>query len=138
MNKSSRGFSLVELVVVVAIMAILVGVLAPAYLAYIEKTRVQKDESAAGEIYRAAEIVVYTGTYEIEDQVLVIFNRNGIQISSSLANTQADTLLQEHFGSDYSNIKPCSKKYRDATYTITILPPDEGQQVPKLSGDWSS
>lgn len=137
MTKNNHGFSLVELVVVVAIMAVLVGVLAPAYLAYIEKSRVQKDESAAGEIYRAAEIVVYTGTYEIENQVLVTFSSNGIQISSALSNTQADTLLQEHFGSDYANVKPCSKRYRDSTYTITILPPEEGQEVPKLSGTWS-
>lgn len=138
MNKDDHGFSLVELVVVVAIMAVLVGVLAPAYLAYIEKTRIQRDESAAGEIYRAAEIVVYTGTYEIEDQVLVTFSSSGIQIASSLSNTQAEEILKEHFGNDYMNAKPASKKYKDSTYTITILPPDEGKELPKLSGSWGS
>ena len=40
-QKNSKGFSLVELIVVVAIMAVLVGVLAPAYLRYIEKARRQ-------------------------------------------------------------------------------------------------
>ena len=135
--EKQQGFSLVELVVVIAIMAILVGVLTPAYLAYVEKTRIQKDESAAGEIYRAAEIVVYTGTYEIDNQVLVTFSSSGIQIDSSLTNTQADQLLQEHFGSNYMNVVPCSKKYKNSTYTITILPPDEGKEIPKLSGTWS-
>ena len=38
-HKNNKGFSLVELIVVVAIMAVLVGVLAPAYLRYVEKTR---------------------------------------------------------------------------------------------------
>ena len=37
----NKGFSLVELIVVVAIMAVLVGVLAPAYLRYVEKARRQ-------------------------------------------------------------------------------------------------
>ena len=40
-HKNNKGFSLVELIVVVAIMAVLVGVLAPAYLRYVEKTRMQ-------------------------------------------------------------------------------------------------
>ena len=39
-NKS--GFSLVELIIVIAIMAVLVGVLAPQYLKYVEKARVQR------------------------------------------------------------------------------------------------
>ena len=40
-GKNNNGFSLIELIVVVAIMAVLVGVLAPAYLRYIEKARRQ-------------------------------------------------------------------------------------------------
>ena len=52
-RKNNKGFSLVELIVVVAIMAVLVGVLAPAYLTYVEKTRVQKDTSAIAEVVSA-------------------------------------------------------------------------------------
>ena len=39
----SKGFSLVELIIVVAIMAILAGALAPALIKYIEKSRRAKD-----------------------------------------------------------------------------------------------
>ncbi len=39
-NKS--GFSLVELIIVIAIMAVLVGMLAPQYIKYVEKSRIQK------------------------------------------------------------------------------------------------
>ena len=55
MNKN-KGFSLVELIVVVAIMAVLVGILAPAYLSYVEKTRRGTDENAAEEIRHTVEI----------------------------------------------------------------------------------
>ena len=109
MKQRNHGFSLVELVVVVAIMAVLVGILAPAYLSYIEKTRIQKDESAAGEIYRAAEIVVYTGEYDISGQVLVTFSSAGIQLNTAIANaSQVQTVLQDHFGNQYQTAKPVS------------------------------
>ncbi len=55
MNKN-KGFSLVELIVVVAIMAVLIGVLAPAYLSYVEKSRKGVDEDLAAEIARCVEI----------------------------------------------------------------------------------
>ncbi len=40
---NNKGFSLVELIIVIAIMAILVGVLAPQFIKYIERSRVSKD-----------------------------------------------------------------------------------------------
>ena len=138
MKEQNHGFSLVELIVVVAIMAALVGIIAPAYLSYIEKTRIQRDESAAGEIFRAAEIVVYTGQYDITDQVLVTFSSAGIQLNAAIANAaQVREILQDHFGDQYLTAKPVSKKYNNMTYTVTILPPEGDSLMPRLSAAWS-
>ena len=41
---NNKGFSLVELIIVIAIMAVLIGVLAPQYLKYVEKSRVSTDK----------------------------------------------------------------------------------------------
>lgn len=41
--KNNKGFSLVELIIVIAIMAILVGVMAPQLMKYIEKSNVSSD-----------------------------------------------------------------------------------------------
>jgi type IV pilus assembly protein PilA len=41
--KNNKGFSLVELIVVIAIMAVLVGVLAPQFIKYVEKSREATD-----------------------------------------------------------------------------------------------
>lgn len=57
-NMNNKGFSLVELIVVIAIMAVLVGVLAPSLLTYVEKSRLQKDNSAISEICEAAKIAM--------------------------------------------------------------------------------
>ena len=42
---NNKGFSLVELIVVIAIMAVLVGVLAPQFIKYVEKSRQSTDLS---------------------------------------------------------------------------------------------
>ena len=138
MKEQNHGFSLVELIVVVAIMGVLVGILVPAYLAYVEKTRIQRDESAAGEIFRAAEIVVYSGQYDISDAVLVTFDNSGIQLNTQLLNNaQIQEILQDHFGNQYQTAKPVSKKYQNMTYTVTILPPEGETFMPRLSAAWS-
>ena len=50
---NNKGFSLVELIVVIAIMAILVGALAPQLLKYIERSRQAADIQAAGALFTA-------------------------------------------------------------------------------------
>ncbi|MCM1286837.1 MAG: type II secretion system GspH family protein [Clostridium sp.] len=52
---NNKGFSLVELIIVIAIMAILAGAIAPALIRYIDKSRKSNDVSAAKTIKTAVE-----------------------------------------------------------------------------------
>lgn len=54
---SNGGFSLVELIIVVAIMAVLIGVLFPTYLRYVDRTKHTTDCSSIGAVLDACEVL---------------------------------------------------------------------------------
>ncbi len=56
-KKDNKGFTLVELVIVVAILAILVGLLAPQYTKYVEKSRKAADANNLEEIVKQLQVV---------------------------------------------------------------------------------
>ena len=73
---NDKGFSLVELIIVIAIMAVLVVVLAPQYLKYVERSRNSTDVSNATSIVTACQVwaadptvaadkTFQTGTFDI-------------------------------------------------------------------------
>lgn len=70
MKKDNKGFSLVELIVVVAIMAVLMVVVTPALLRYVEKTRLQRDNSAIAEVANASKIACASETINTEISAL--------------------------------------------------------------------
>lgn len=67
---TNKGFSLVELIVVIAIMAVLVAVLAPAMLRYVENSRKSTDASTVEGVVSTAQAAIIdehvgAGTYTI-------------------------------------------------------------------------
>ena len=70
-QKNNKGFSLVELIVVVAIMAVLVGVLAPAYLRYIEKARRQTCYWNMDNVVREVQLRAFSDPEFMDDLIAV-------------------------------------------------------------------
>ena len=65
-KESNKGLSLIELIIVVAIMAVLVGVLAPMFVKYVNRARAARDINTAEEIARATNVAfaLYPEAYD--------------------------------------------------------------------------
>ena len=89
-ENKNKGFSLIELIVVIAIMAVLVALLAPSLLSYVERSRAQKDDSAMGEVTNA--VLLAMSDQDVYDEVvLYTFHGNvSCYISDEAEPTAAD------------------------------------------------
>ena len=67
-KNKNHGFSLIEMIVVVAILAVMVLVLAPKLLSYNERSRAEKDNSSMDEVVNAIQLAL--ADQEIYDEVL--------------------------------------------------------------------
>ena len=80
--KNNKGFSLVELIIVIAIMAILVGVMAPQLIKYIEKTNVSSDTQLCDTVKSAI-------TTAMMDPVVLQNDPNGIPAANAVSSVSS-------------------------------------------------
>lgn len=116
----NKGFSLVELIIVIAIMVILVAVLAPQYLRYVEKSRVSTDTQTIVEFINAMQVAAADEDAKLVDTETYIVTsaggKAGITVSPDLQtvlNTRlglmdATTMTNATFQSTAYTTAPCS------------------------------
>ena len=122
-KKDNKGFTLVELVIVVAILAILVGILAPQYTKYVEKSRKSADVSNLENLVTAFKTAaadgstnISAGTYAIE--VTTTGSKAGKGEGSGpytvTQNADLETLLGSFAGTDWTKTTLKSAKWTEA------------------------
>lgn len=120
---TNKGFSLVELIIVVAIMAVLIGVLAPQYIRYVEKTRLQRDNSAIAEVANAmklacAEEDVYK---EIKSGAEIVFAPAGSGNTPTLDLTASATKMNAELAKTFTGkIELTSGTYNNNTVKLKL------------------
>ena len=136
MKKTNKGFSLVELIIVIAIMAILAGAIAPALIKYIDKSRKSNDVSSAKTIKTAVETALGTeSVYEtlVNDggSVINIEPNKACQALSSNANASACITI-DWVKTDMQ--KSDSNGYSGATNAacVALIGANIGEKTPKV------
>ena len=86
-QKNNKGFSLVELIVVIAIMAVLVGVLAPQLIKYVEKSREATDIQNADSI--ATAVKTYFADQEGVDGTVTVTVKDNDNMAVATDGTHA-------------------------------------------------
>ena len=117
----NKGFSLVELIIVIAIMAILAAAIAPALIRYIDKSRKADDVAAAETINTAVNAALAN-----EDAYSELANSmtgtttvwTGSETSQSALGTTFSREMNDNLGGEAPKVK--YKKDSNTTWSVTI------------------
>lgn len=93
LKKDNKGFTLVELIVVIAILGVLMAVLVPQYIQYVEKSRIAVDESYIGEVAHSMEIAA-AGNPIIYGQTVTVTLKAAQGTFSSAATSASPTTAE--------------------------------------------
>lgn len=127
---NNKGFSLVELIIVIAIMAILIVVLAPQYLKYVEKSRNSTDVSNATEMVTAMQ--VYAADPDVAAADAFPVGTFTITVNGTGTTSSIDACKKAFFAAGMSTAADkdpgttCVSKTAWTTYVITGTVADNG------------
>lgn len=118
-KKDNKGFTLVELVVVIAILALLVGILTPQYTKYVDKARKSSDASNLGNMVKAVEIAAADPAGKLKPGTITIkINDDGASVTLGDGDTSdnqatAQNAIKETMGDEALTTVLKSKAWGD-------------------------
>ncbi len=114
MRRDSKGFSMVELIIVIAIVALLTSILAPMYIKYVNESKVRTDVNNAISIANATSVAI------LDEKVPL--------------SQAAPGATYEVVAADLPNMSDFPKSKVDASYTWVVTVGEGGLQEITLGG----
>ena len=100
-HNKRKGFSLVEVVVVIAVMVVLMAILAPALLSYVENSRMRRDDSAMDEVVNAFQLAL-TDAATFDEAYSYCIPNNYVTYSDSSGHYSQQLNDEEYWAPDGS------------------------------------
>ena len=147
MKKNNKGFSLVELIVVIAIMVVLIAVLGSSILGYVEKSKYSKDMSAldslnsAVKAYAVDPSAVYTSgqQYTLNELMTATTDPYNI-IANALKETFPDGSKFAASSSAFKDLETSDITVKITSGAVSIYVPsnDSSNYAPYAVGDYKT
>ena len=132
---NNKGFSLVELIVVIAIMAVLMVVVAPQFLRYVERARLQKDNQAISEIANAVKIAMADENINANLTVPHTIDSTAVANTAKTITFDTSNVLEEELALVIGDeITTSSNTYRTPATAIQIVVNVDGDGVVTVQG----
>ena len=131
-KKNNKGFSLVELIVVIAIMAVLVCVLAPQFIKYVDRSRQSTDLQNVQELKSAIEADIADGKIAADVTITVTGGASGTAVSSETPAAADATVKLKSSGWPAG---PTEYKYSVSDGKWSTVPSLENTKEPKRNMD---
>ena len=135
---NNKGFSLVELIIVIAIMAVLIGLLAPQFLKYVQRSKYSTDVKNGQEIATVVQTLIGDNKLST-DQAEVEFSSSDAFAKAKEANMMGATAPT----SKVSDKNKFYVAYKVASGEVTVTIKTDGstnssQVYPSVTGDYKT
>ena len=143
--KNNKGFSLIELIIVISILAILLGITAPLLIRYVDRANKSADVASAKAIAEEFGLAFYSDP-ALHEEALAIASKNSSESVSIIAYCEAGAESWNVYGNfedleEYVNDSVYSRpiKYRKAIDPRYATLPDESEDnvIKYACGSWS-
>ena len=132
-RKNKKGFSLVELIIVIAIMVALIAVMAPAFVKYVQKSRDAALATAAEDLEKTVQtfygdpdcIYQIPTSATIKVEVVTSGNKNVMKLTPGGAYTTTDSAYKAIIEASGADVNKAMGKTGD-TYLITVTKTTDG------------